>query len=509
MEGSNLFCPGDQESFNIRVGGYDLISQFVNEKRAKRGKTIFTHSGDLMVGTRYFREFLGRSDIEFMNKAELDVMVLGNHEFDKGAHFLENLLESAKFPVLAANIEINDMPKLREMVKPYIITGSWPWRNGIIGVITNDTQRVSSPGENIKFLDINETVEKYIAELRKKGVNRIFILSHLGFNEEVKLAKEVAGIDVIIGGHSHTILGNTNLGCLPSLGDYPYLVKGPYGRDVLVVQAWDHSRAIGQLDLKFDFRGNVKSWRGMINFLVREGTDIPTGNKMSETARFKVVRPDKDLVEMVSSYREIVSKEYEKIVGKIGENLIHRWEKGSDIAPLVAKAIYRKLKVEGFEIDVVLQNAGGVRRSLEAGDISFGDINDTLPFFNDIIILKIKGRDLKKSVNKSLEYISKGEQLGSFPYLYGMKYDIENFRAFNFRVLKDGEYKPVDTGAYYMLATDSYIAYGGNGYDIIGDITERRNSGHIVSDLFADYIKEIKVISRLEYVHPAIIETDE
>jgi 5'-nucleotidase / UDP-sugar diphosphatase len=194
LEGSNLFCQDESDSFNIDLGGYDLIAQFVKEERSKKKETLFLHAGDLIVGTRYFREYSGISDVEFMNRAGLDVMSAGNHEFDKGPEFLENLLEKAHFPVVASNIEITDMPELRKIIKPYIITGTWPFKNGVIGVVTPDTDKISSPGEKIKFSDPAESVGKYIEILREKGVRRIIVLSHLGYREDIELAKSVVGM---------------------------------------------------------------------------------------------------------------------------------------------------------------------------------------------------------------------------------------------------------------------------------------------------------------------------
>ncbi len=504
LDGAILFCQHDSENFNIELGGYDLIGQVVREEKRKRGETIFMHAGDLIVGTRYFREFKGKPDVKFMNKMLLDVMVLGNHEFDRGPEFLSDLLEHARFPVLAANIEINNLPELEKVVKPYIITGSWPWHNGIIGVVTPETERISSPGDRIKFTDPAKSVEKYVKVLRDKGVKRIFVLSHLGFEEDKKLASEVSGIDVIIGGHSHTLLGYTGLECLGVKGSYPEVVKGPDGKKVLVAHAWDHSRALGKLKLKFDLRGNIRSWSGETSFLLREGTKIPFRLDRSPTNMFRVVDPEEDLLKKVKHYRDIISGEYGKVVGEIGENLSHDWEKGSDIAPLVAKAMVWRLGKEGTVVDVALQNAGGVRRPLGKGEVTFGEINDTLPFFNDIVVLKVKGEDFIKIVNNSLNLISNGAHYGSFPYLYGMKYEIENFKAVNFTVFREGEFVPLDPDEYYLLATDSYIAYGGNGYDMLGQITDRNVTDFIVSDVFAEYIGYKEVLYKPSISHPAL-----
>lgn len=485
--GSDIHCKYSGSVDDFYIGGYDLIIQKVNDIRKTNDSVLFLHAGDLIQGTRYFRQFQGSADIDLMNLAKVDAFELGNHEFDKGPDFLADLLEKAKFPVLSANIELPENSRLKKTIKPYKITGTWPFRNGIIGIITPDTANISSPGAEIKFTDPAETVRKYVEKLKNKGVTRIFVLSHLGLEKDKILAQKVEGIDVIVGGHSHSAMGFSGIDCVPAAGDYPETVKDPSGRTVLIVQAWDNARAMGMIDLKFNIKGEITSWDGKTIYPVRESVKLPFPEKRSPFNEFVKVIPDESLSKLFKSYEESVSNEYLKIIATSKEELEHKWEKGSDIGPLVAESIIWKLKKEGLPVDIALQNAGGVRKSIHQGEITLGDVYDILPFFNNIVIFKIRGRDLVSELKKSIENSSKGISTGAFPYVSGIKFEIKDGSALNFSI---------DPERIYTVATDSYIAQGGNGYDAFYQIKEKTITPYIVSDVFAQYLKEKAVISK-------------
>ncbi len=501
--GSEVHCRYKGDSYNFSSGGLDLILQSVRDIRKEKSNVMFLHAGDLIQGTRYFKEFQGVADIEIMNEAHLDALVPGNHEFDKGSEFLHDLLAKSQFPVVAANIEIDEDVHLKKTVKPYVVTGTWPFRNAVIGVITPSTGEISSPGQGVRFTDPAEAVRKYIEELKKRRITRIFVLSHLGFEEDVKLAENVEEIDVIIGGHSHTMLGYTGIDCLNVSGDYPHIVKDPAGRNVLIVHAWDNARAFGTLDLEFDISGEITGNEGKTVYPLRGEEKIPFQQKLSPFNEFVYVKQDSDIKARFDNYEESVSREFSKKIGSISETLEHCWEKGSDIAPLVAEAILWKTRRENILVDVALQNAGGVRKTLKKGDVTLGEIADTLPFFNNVMLFKISGAELVRAIKSSVDNVFSGIHLGSFPYLAGMEFEITDRSADNFMIIQNEKGTPVDPDKIYTVATDSYIAQGGNGYEIFGKIRQKEMTPFIVSDIFSEYIKERKEICKPAKKHPA------
>lgn len=502
--GSKVYCEYKSKAYQFDLGGYGAIMQVVDRVRSEKENTIFLHAGDLIQGTRYFREFQGKADIDLMNDARLDALALGNHEFDKGSRFLANLLKKADFPTLAANVEIDKNLELAKFVKPYVIKGSWPHKTAFIGIITPDTGSISSPGSGVRFNDPAETLRKTIKMLKKDGIDQIVVLSHLGYEEDVKLASEVSGIDVIIGGHSHTLLGYTGLKCLPSRADYPKIVKDPDGRDVLVAQAWDHARAVGRLDLKFDFSGEIVSHSGKILFPIKKDVKLPFPDKRSPFNEFIRLDENKAIEAKMKIYNQAALEKYKKVVATVNEDLMHGWEKGSDLAPMVADAIIWKLREKNIQVDVAMQNAGGVRKSIHKGEITLGEIFDVLPFFNYLAILKIKGKDLEKAFKRSIGQASKGIHQGAFPYLSGMKFDIVEEQAINFRIVKNGLESPVEPEKEYLFATDSYIAQGGNGYYEFHNVSKIEMTQFIVSDVFAEYCMKKKTLSKPEIRHSSL-----
>ncbi len=494
--GGRVYCEYKDKPYEFDVGGYGAIMQVVDKVRSEKENTVFVHAGDMIQGTRYFREFQGTADIKLMNEAGLDALALGNHEFDKGSRFLADLVKKAQFPILAANIEIDEDLDLAKNIKPYIVKGSWPYKTAFIGVITPDTGSISSPGSGIKFTDPVKTVQTWIRCLEKDGIDQFVVLSHLGYREDVELAKNVVGIDVIVGGHSHTLLGYTGLHCMPSKADYPKIVKDPQGRDVLIVQAWDHARAIGKLDVTFNFDGEIEKHSGKILFPIKKDVKLPFPDKRSPFNEFIRLEDNKVIDAKMKVYQASALTKYKKVVANVTEELEHRWEKGSDLAPLVADSIIWKLKKEEINVDVAMQNAGGVRKSLHKGDVTLGEIYDVLPFFNYVAILKIKGKDLVSAFKRTVELASKGVHQGAFPYLSGMRFDVVNGQAENFRLVKDGVESPVDPEKEYLFATDSYIAQGGNGYNEFSHIRKIEMTQFIVSDIFAEYCLEVKNLSK-------------
>lgn len=495
--GGRVYCEYKDKPYEFDVGGYGAIMQVVDKVRSEKENTVFVHAGDMIQGTRYFREFQGKADIALKNEAELDGFALGNHEFDKGSRFLSDLVDKAKFPVLAANIEIDEKLDLVKSIKPYVIKGKWPNKTAFIGVITPDTGSISSPGSGIKFTDPAKTLRKLIKSLNKEGIDQIVVLSHLGYREDVELAQNVTGIDVIVGGHSHTLLGYTGLKCMPSRSsDYPKIVKDPADRKVLIVQAWDHARAVGRLDVTFDSDGEIEKHEGKILFPIKKDVKLPFPDKRSPFNEFVRLEENKVIDTKMKVYSASALTKYKKVVATVTEELEHRWEKGSDLAPLVADAIIWKLRKDKIMVDVAMQNAGGVRKSLHKGEVTLGEIYDALPFFNNVAILKIKGKDLVSAFKRTVELASKGVHQGAFPYLSGMRFDVVNGKAENFRFVKEGKESQVDPEKEYLFATDSYIAQGGNGYNEFSEIKKIEMTQFIVSDIFVDYCLEVKTLSK-------------
>ena len=242
----------------------------INRIRDAKENVLLLDSGDVFTGSLFFKQYLGQADIHFMNEIGYDAMTLGNHEFDKSSVILRDFIKAAAFPIVTANINFSKDENLKDLAHTEIDTTGWRGniypaivkkikgqRVGIIGLTTERTTLLSNPNQDLVFENAFEKAEETIKALDAKGVNKIIVLSHLGYGYDKKLAKTVEGIDVIVGSHSHTKL---------KVPDVYNRKKEP----TLIVQGGRYGRYLGNLDVTFDYTGKLTKWNGkLINLLVK------------------------------------------------------------------------------------------------------------------------------------------------------------------------------------------------------------------------------------------------
>jgi 5'-nucleotidase len=264
---SHLEAPSDKiivegTTYRVDMGGYGLIAARVNEVKQAHENTLFLIAGDAVKGTLYHTVYQGQADFNLLNQVGVDAMCLGNHEFDDGPDTLATYYDMAEFPILAANVDAGSDPNLAGKIQAYCIKEIKGEKIGIIGVVTETTAFISSPGDNVIFTDVIAAVSDAVAALEAQGVNKIIVLSHLGHGDnsgDLELAAAVSGVDIIVGGHSHTLLGDFSSVGKTSSGAYPTTVVNPAGEAVYVVQAWENAKLLGTLSVVFDDSGKVTS----------------------------------------------------------------------------------------------------------------------------------------------------------------------------------------------------------------------------------------------------------
>ena len=193
-----------------------------------------------------------------MNALGYQAAAIGNHEFDSGPPALADFIEDANFPVLAANIDASAQVSLTGLIEPYTVIEVGGESIGVFGLTTEETSNISSPGPDVIFTDHTAAAAATVATLQGMGINKIVALTHLGYDVDMPLAAAVSGIDVIVGGHSHTPLGP-----MPDTqGPYPTVVTSPAGEPVLIVSAWEWGKYLGRLDVTFDSAGVVQDYNG-------------------------------------------------------------------------------------------------------------------------------------------------------------------------------------------------------------------------------------------------------
>ncbi len=230
---------------NQNLGGVARRYTAIQQVKAEGGNVLLVDAGDYFQGTLFFNYWQGQEASHFMNALGYQAAAIGNHEFDSGPPALARYIDDAEFPVLGANIDASAQVSLTGMIEPYTIITVGGQQIGVFGVTTPDTTFISSPGPDVTFDDVTTTAQATVAALQGMGVNKIVALTHIGYDLDLDLAAAVSGIDVIVGGHSHTPLGP-----MPNaVGDYPTMVSSPAGEAVLVVSAWEWGKYLGRLDV--------------------------------------------------------------------------------------------------------------------------------------------------------------------------------------------------------------------------------------------------------------------
>ena len=228
---------GKAKKVYTRLGGLPRMAAEINALRDDH--TLVLDAGDAFSGTLYHTLFRGLANVALMNGMGIDAFTLGNHEFDNRDEGLKAFIDKANFPIISANTVADKGSLLDGAWKPYIIKEVNGEKVGIIGLEVGQKTRVSSrPSDKIHFLDEVETAQKYADILTKQGIDKIILLSHYGYDNDLILASKVSGIDVIIDGDSHTLMGDFSAVHLTSQVDqYPKNLTAKDGKPVCIAQA--------------------------------------------------------------------------------------------------------------------------------------------------------------------------------------------------------------------------------------------------------------------------------
>lgn len=436
------------------VGGAARLATLVNrirEENRRLGRhTLFLVAGDLFLGSSLSALFKGEAELKFLNRLRPDAMTLGNHEFDFGMGVLQERVQEAMFPVVNANTY-----KGRERLFPPVIFKDMGGRLrvAILGLITPDTAQLAHPGKiaGITFSDPVAEGNNLASEIRRKS--DIFVaLTHTGVEIDKKLAQDVPGLDVIIGGHDHIAMPE------------PLVVNG-----VLICQAQFRGLFLGRLDLRIDGKKVVKVGGGL----------IPVTEELPE---------DKEIKEMVASFRTKLDQKLKEVVGRTGVPLVGEAEKirkmETNLGNLVADLMRTATHTE-----IALVNGGSIRGSLEKGPITLEDVWRVLPYDTQLAQVELTGSQIAEVLNHS---ISLGPGLtGGFLQVSGVSFTIGKSGLEDIRV----QGKPLQRERYYSIAITDFMFAGGDGYGHFKKGRSRLERPFLIRDLFLDYLKENKEIS--------------
>jgi 5'-nucleotidase / UDP-sugar diphosphatase len=530
-------------SVYLELGGYPYAAQVIGELRARETNPIVVHAGDFFQGTLYYTKYSGEADVAFWNLVKPDVATLGNHEFDKGSRALRDaFLSKVEFPIVDANVDMREDPILKDVApEGYKIITIGKERIGVVGETTTETPYISSPGKSIAFLDPVISAQKAVDALTKAGVDKIVLLSHLGYDEDLVLAAKVSGIDVIVGGHSHTLLGEKfKADGLSPMGDYPVAVKDASGGTTLVVQSWEWAKVVGDLVVDFDAEGRVIGYEDKSELVAgssliqaldlpdRAGkltrvrwqwngyglaTSIYDGNawveapkdsvaywsKLYEKVRsaiashpeIRLVVGDPEAWALVRGYALGVQDLQRTVIAQVGEDLKRSFNAGP--GPIVADAMRAYTGVQ-----IGMTNVGGVRIDLLAGPLTTAKVYEVIPFGNTLVTFKAKGAEIVKIFEDGIDFgLAKYGNIPSNPLLYvsGVRLSVapaspKGSRVRDVKVQRaDESWTDLDPDATYTMVVNNFMAAGGDKYDTVKSIAGKIDSGYIDAEAFFAFVK--------------------
>ncbi|EPE95388.1 5'-nucleotidase C-terminal domain-containing protein [Rhizobium grahamii] len=478
IESINKFdstCSAEEEGKKECFGGAARLKTAIDQRRnALDGKNVLLlNAGDNFQGSLFYTTYKGAAEAEVLNDMKFDVMTVGNHEFDDSEDGLATFLDKVKFPVISANVLAGDGSKLGDRIKPSLVLDVGGQKIGIVGAVTNDTEELSSPGPKVMIADDVQTITAAVEDLKKQGVNKIIALTHVGYPRDLAAIAKIPDVDVVVGGHSHSLLSNTDP---KAEGPYPTLVDNPGGYKVPVVQAASYSKYLGDLVVTFDDNGVVKDAKGDPILIDSSFTPDPT-----LTARIaELAKPIEELRKKVIGSSEAPIQ---------GDRTVCRVEECS-MGNLVADAMLDRGKNQGMTI--AIQNGGGLRASIDAGDVTQGEVITVLPFQNTLATFQLTGADIRKALENGLSQIEQGA--GRFPQVSGLKYSFDKSKPAGSRLVsveaKEGDaFVALDDAKTYGVVTNNFMRAGGDGYSIFE--TAGKNAydfGPDLADVAAEYL---------------------
>lgn len=470
------FCTPKDEAEKKCVGGAARLQTKLKELRGDNA--LFLDAGDQFQGTLFYTQYKHGAVQTVLGMLNPDAQTLGNHEFDDGPAGLRPYLDAVSWPVLSANTDTSREPRLKDRYKPYTIVVKNGQRIGIVGLTTADTPTTSSPGPTVAFRNEAQALTRAVAALKARGVDKIVALTHIGYSEDKALAAQVDGVDVYVGGHSHTFLETGND---KAAGPYPTVVKTPSGAPALVVQAGSYGTHLGLLDVTFDAVGVVTAWDGKPVALSNDvALDTAVADKVSQLN-----------VPLAQLRRQPVGEARVELVGtsdacRFGE---------CNLGNLIADAMLWATRGQGTQI--AIQNGGGIRSGIPAGQVTMGSVIEVLPFSNTIATFDVTGADLLASlesgVSRAHDKTTSGT--GRFPQVAGLRYAFDPAKPEGARIasaeIRDagGAYRPVDPSATYKAVTNNFVRAGGDGYSLFAKAKNAYDYGPNLETVVSEYIR--------------------
>ncbi len=441
-------------------GGAARLASVVNQIRASRDNVLLLDGGDRFTGTLFHVQWRGQDQVQVMNAIGYDAMTLGNHEFDDGEEVLYNFVSQLDFPAVSANIvDWGSFTELDELINAFAVLDVNGQQIGVIGLTTPETPELTKASDEIQFsADLVAVTQAAVDELTAQGVNKIVLITHIGLDMDREVAAGVTGVDVIVGGHSHTLLGNVYQAAVEG---YPVVVENPEGAPVYIVQAGSNSTYLGRLDVTFDAEGVVTAATGDTILLSR------------------YITPDPALEEIVTELAGPVEElratptGAEATVALNGDRRVCRVEE-CNLGNLITDAMRAETGAQ-----IAITNGGGIRASIDEGEVTVGEVVTVLPFGNLVSTFELTGADVIAALENGVSRVVvdggnvvRDGAAGRFPQVSGLHFTWDPTLEAGSRIVsvevqnEAGEWVAIDPAATYTVASNDFMRGGGDGYTV-------------------------------------------
>ena len=484
-------------------GGAARQATVVQQIRDEVDNHLLLDGGDRFTGTLFHIQWQGQDSAQIMNAIGYDAMTLGNHEFDNGDDVLASFIDALEFPVVTANVDFSESPVLADKVDPYVVLEVGGEQIGVIGLVTPESEILSSPGPELVFeYDLTAVTQEKVDELTEQGVDKIILLTHIGYEADLEVAQGVSGVDVVVGGHTNTFLSNAYSG---AQGEYPTVLESASGEPVLVVQASTRTQYLGRLDVTFDSAGVLAEWEGDAILLSR------------------FITPDPEVSDIVAGLAEPIEELQAMPVGEAavaleGDRNVCRIEE-CNLGNLIADAMR-----EDTGAQIALMNGGGIRASIDQGEITLGEVLTVQPFQNLLSTFELAGSDVIAALENGVSQIQLTEDgmvqrdgaAGRFLQVSGLRYTIDPTLEPGNRIVsaevmnEDGEYEPIDPEEIYTVTSLNFVRTGGDGFSVLNDnAIDPYDFGDLDFEVTLDFIEAHSPVSpevegRITYVNAEV-----
>ena len=480
------------------IAGYAKVAALKDAYEARGAYVLLMDAGDFIQGDPTVSTSEGATAVELMNLAGYDVVSLGNHEFDYGYQNLKDLEADADFAIVDANVLYNGSVAFEDNL---VFTTPDGTKIGVFGLDTPETATKAHPAkiQGVTFLageDLYDCAQEQVDALTAEGCNYVICLGHLGIDDEsagnrsIDLLENVDGIDLFIDGHSHSTQDDITAALTAA--------SQAGGNEISVDSSMVNGTVLTSTGTKLESVGVVT-------------IDGETGRiDASTVSAASLTDEDADVAARAAAIQKEIDDEYGTVFATTEVALNGEREPGNrteetNLGDLITDALVWGAEREGTEVDAAVTNGGGIRASIAAGDITKKDINTVLPFGNTLSIVQVTGAELLEALEAST-YCTP-TSIGGFPQVSGIEFTVDTTKAYDQGELYPGSTyygpksiqrvtietvggEPFDANATYTIATNDFMAAGGDTYYAFAAASVNYDLGIAMDEVVMDYITD-------------------